>query len=329
MTLDFELPNLIKELKKRKPTKVLIQLPEGVKQNVSEIASEIEKLGINVVISGETCWGGCSVSVAEAKNVGADLIVHFGHAEFTKVNFPVLYIEIRDDLNLIPLLKKSLSSLKKFKNIGFSYSVQHRQDVSRIIDFYEKSGKKIILSKKKGHAFYEGQVIGCEYSGLKSIKEKVDCFVILGNKFHSLGAALALPSKKVFLLDVYNDEISEMSEFKEKIMKQRIVAIEKFKNAKNVGIILETKIGQKFGDSKILIEKLEKSGKKSILISMSEISPEKLMNFYHLDAFVELACPRVAVDDFAKYSKPLLTFRESLVALREISWEKFLDEGII
>jgi len=329
MTLNFELPKLISELKKRKPKKVLIQLPEGVKQNVSEIVEEIEKLGIGVIVSGETCWGGCSVSVDEAKNVEADLIIHFGHAEFTKINFPVLYVEIKDELDLIPLLKKSLVSLKKFKTIGLSYSVQHKWDISNVVEFYEKNGKKIILSKKQGHAFYEGQVIGCEYSGLKLIQDKVDAFVIIGNKFHSLGAALALPSKKVFLLDVYNDEVSEMSEFKDKIMKQRIISIEKFKEAKNVGIIVETKVGQKFGSPEILISKLKKANKKTILISISEISPDKLMNFYHLDAFVELACPRVAVDDFAKYPKPLLTFREVLVALGEVSWNDFLENGMI
>ena len=72
-----------------------------------------------------------------------------------------------------------------------------------------------------------------------------------------------------------------------------------------------------------------KAGKKVVLITMSEVTPDKIMNFYHVDAFVELACPRIAVDDFAKYHKPLLTFREALVGIGEISWEDFLKKGVV
>ena len=46
MTLNFELPKLINELKKRKPKKVLVQLAEGIKQNAAEIAEVFERLGI-------------------------------------------------------------------------------------------------------------------------------------------------------------------------------------------------------------------------------------------------------------------------------------------
>lgn len=328
MTLNFEIPKLIKELKKRKPRKVLVQLPEGIKQNVYEIVSEIEKLGIKVVVSGETCWGGCSVNVEEAKIVGADLIIHFGHAKFTEIKFPILYVEIKDELNLNSILKKSLNKLKDFKIIGLSYSVQHKQDIEKIKKFYEINGKKIILSKKLGHVVYEGQVIGCEYSGLKVIQDKIDAFVIIGNQFHAMGAVLSV-EKPVILVDVYADEVRSMESLKDKIIKQRFVSIEKFKDAKSVGVIVETKVGQKFGNPEVLIEKLKKAGKKVVLISMSEITPDKIINFYYIDAFVELACPRIAIDDFAKYEKPILTFREALVGIGELSWKEFLKKGIL
>jgi len=62
---------------------------------------------------------------------------------------------------------------------------------------------------------------------------------------------------------------------------------------------------------------------------MNEITPEKLMNFYHVDAFVELACPRIAVDDYAKYEKPILTYREALVILEEKSIEELIEKGFV
>ncbi len=328
MTLNFELDKLISELKKRKPSKVLVQLPEGIKQNATEISDVIEKLGIKVIFSGETSWGGCSIALQEAEALGVDLIVHFGHAKFINVKFPVLYIEVKDELNLEPLLKKSLKKIAKFKNIGLSYSIQHRHEIENIIKFFEKNKKKVILSKKMGFAAYEGHVIGCEYNGLRAIQKDVDCFLIIGNKFHSMGAALAV-EKPVILLDVYNDEITSMEGVREKILKQRAISIQKLKDAKTVGIIVEIKPGQRFGNPKYLVDKLKEQGKKPLIITMNEVTPDKIMNFYHVDAFIELACPRIALDDYAKYSKPIVTFREALVALGVKSWEDILKGGVV
>jgi 2-(3-amino-3-carboxypropyl)histidine synthase len=328
MALNFEIEKLKKELKKIKPKKVLVQLPEGVKQNAFDILNIFNDLKIEVVFSGETCWGGCFIAVDEAKAVNADLIVHFGHSEFIKSNFPVIYIPIRDELDLIPLLKKSLGDLKKFNKIGLSYSIQHIQDKDKIINFYKENGKKVFLSKKKGRVSYEGQIVGCQYLGLKEIEKEVECFVIIGNNFHSMGAVLSI-DKPVLLLDVYNNEIKDMKGVKDKILKQRIISVEKFKEAKKVGIIVGIKQGQKFGSQKILVDKFEKLGKKVIIITMSELTPDKLMNFYDIDGFVELACPRIAVDDFSKYNKPIITFKEALIALGEKSWEEIIKEGLI
>ena len=328
MTLNFEKEKLIEELKKRKPKKVLVQLAEGIKQNATEISGWIEKLGIEVVFSGETCWGACSVAVQEAEALSVDLIVHFGHAEFIKVDFPILYVEVQDVLNLKPLLEKSLDSLKPYKTIGLSYSIQHRHDINNIKSFYETHGKKVLLSKKIGTNAYEGHITGCEYRGLKAIQEEVECFVIIGNQFHSMGAALAL-EKPVILLDVYNDEVRSMVGLREKILKQRAISIEKLREAKNVGIIIEIKPGQKFGSPRILLEKLKKAGKNAVVITMSELTPDKLMNFYHIDVFIELACPRIALDDFAKYPKPILTMKEALAGLGEKSWEDLLKTGFV
>ncbi|MEX0932989.1 MAG: diphthamide biosynthesis enzyme Dph2 [Candidatus Pacearchaeota archaeon] len=331
MTLNFEIEKLVEELKARKPKRVLVQLAEGIKQNSSEIAEEIENLGIEVIFSGETAWGGCAIAVQEAEVVEANLIVHFGHAKFieTPEGSPeVLYIEVKDELNLEPILKLSLEKLKDYKKIGLSYSIQHRHDAEKIKKFYEDNGKEILLSKKAGLVEYEGHIVGCQYRGLQTIEKSVDCFVIIGNNFHSMGAVLSV-SKPVVLVDVYNNDVIDMKGVRDKILKQRFASIEKLKEAKTVGVIVEIKPGQKFGSHKYIIDELKKAGKKPILITMSEMTPDKIMNFYNIDAFIELACPRIAIDDFAKYHKPILTFKETLVALGIKSWDEILEIGIV
>lgn len=328
MALDFEKEKLVSELKERKPKKVLVQLSEGIKQNAPELSEIIEGLGIECIFSGETCWGACSIAVQEAESLGVDLIVHFGHAQFIESDFPILYMEVKDHLDMMPLLEKSLETLKEYKTIGFSYSIQHRHDLEKFKKFYEDNGKKVILSKKIGLVAYEGHIVGCQYEGLKAIQEEVEAFVIMGNQFHSMGAVLAV-NKPVILLDVYNDDVRTMEGLRDKILKQRAISIDKLKDAKNVGIIAEIKPGQKFGSPKYLLKKLRENGKTAIVITMSELTPDKLMNFYNIDAFIELACPRIALDDFHKYEKPILTFKEALVALGEKSWDEILEQGIV
>jgi len=328
MTLNFEKEKLISELKARKPKKVLVQLAEGIKRDASEIAGWIESLGIECIFSGETCWGACSVAVQEAEALGVDLLIHFGHAQFIEVDFPILYMEVQDILDLNPILNKSLPHLKDYKSIGLSYSIQHRHDIENVKEFYESQGKTVILSQKAGTNAYEGHITGCEYRGLKAIQDEVEAFVIIGNQFHSMGATLAL-RKPVILLDVYNDDVRSMAGLRDKILKQRLFSIEKFKNARNVAIIVEIKPGQKFGNPIKLLEKLKNAGKNAIVITMSELTPDKIMNFYHIDAFVELACPRIALDDFAKYEKPILTMLEAMVAIGEKSWDDVLENGIV
>lgn len=333
MTLDFEFSKLARELKKHKPKKILVQLAEGIKQNAAEISEEISKTmsDAEIIFSGETAWGGCSIALQEAEALKADLIVHFGHAKFIdlpKGSPKIIYIEVKDELDLMPLLKKSLPVLKKYKKIGLSYSIQHRHDIKNVKKFYEGKDKKIILSKKLGYSAYEGHVVGCSYDGLKKIQEDVDCFLIIGNNFHSMGAVLAV-EKPVILLDVYNDDIRTMENVRDKILKQRVISIEKLKEAKNVGVVIEVKPGQKFGSAKYLLDKLKENGKNPILITMSEMTPDKIMNFYNIDAFIETACPRIAIDDFAKYHKPILTFKEALVALGVKTWEDLLEKGVL
>lgn len=329
MTFNFQNEELIKELKKIKPKKVLIQLPEGIKQNAPEILKIFQDLNIEVAFSGETCWGGCSLALEEAKAVGANLIVHFGHSEFMKVNFPVIYIPIKDELDLTPLLRESVKELANFRRIGLSLSIQHIHDSKKVGDFYRRNGKEVLLSKKKGNVANEGQVVGCQYEGLKEIQDKVDCFLIVGNTFHSLGASLAL-NKPVFLMDVYNEEIKSMGELRDRVLRQRILSVEKFKEAKKIGILISSKKGQNFfGNYKILKNKFEKTGKQVILITINEFTPDKIINFPRIGGFVELACPRIAVDDFARYNKPMITFKEAMVALGEKSWDDLIKEGVL
>ena len=326
---DFQEEKAVEEIKKRNAKLVLVQLPEGLKQEAVRIANLLEKeADCTVIVSGDICWGACDVSIDDARNLKVDLIVHFGHAQFIKIDYPIVYIEIQDKTDLKPLLKRSLKFLKTYTKIGLVGSVQHLQKFPEVTKFLEDNKKNIFVPEKKGFAAYDGHVVGCEYNSLKLIQDKVDCFLVIGNQVHSLGAAMSV-TKPVFLIDVYNGEVVDMDKLKNKVIKQRFAAIERIKTAKNIGIIVGTKPGQRFGNFKVIIEKFRKLNNNVIVITMNEMTPDKLMNFYNIEGFIELACPRIAVEDYGKYNKPIITFRESLVVLNEMKWEDLIEKGFL
>ncbi|MEK6907024.1 MAG: diphthamide synthesis protein, partial [Nanoarchaeota archaeon] len=101
----FDEENLIKEIKERKAKRILLQLPEGLKKEASRLAKFIQdNTNSEVIIAGEPCWGACDIALDEARNLKADLIILYGHAPFMKIDFPILYVEVRYETNIEDLV---------------------------------------------------------------------------------------------------------------------------------------------------------------------------------------------------------------------------------
>lgn len=325
----FEEDKLIKEIKEKNPKLILLQLPEGLKKEAFNLVSLIKKnTNSEVVVSGEPCWGACDIALDEAKNLKADLIILYGHAPFMKINFPILYIEARYEADIESLIRKSLRELKDCSKIGLVCSVQHMHQLETAKKILQENNKEIFIPPKKGFAFYPGQVLGCEYNGLKLIKDKFDAILVIGNDFHALGAALAIP-KKVILIDPFNKEVYSMDKKRDLIIRQRIIAINKVKNSRRIGIIIDNKPGQHFGSAYHIKNKLENMEKEVVLLSMNEITDDKLINLHNIDAFIETACPRISIEDYSRFSKPVINYREALVVISDLSFDELFEKGIV
>lgn len=80
MDYELEIEKVIGKIKKQKASKVLIQLPEGLKPKAIEIADKIEKeTKAKVFIWIGSCYGACDLPQG-IENIGIDLIIHFGHS---------------------------------------------------------------------------------------------------------------------------------------------------------------------------------------------------------------------------------------------------------
>ncbi len=290
--------------------KVLLEAPEGFKRKILEIAEQIEKEGNEVIISGESFYGSCDLREHEAVALKCDKIIHIGHNQFMKSEFPVEYREFKVDISVLPILESNFSKIEKFKSIGLLSSVQFIDSLPKIKALLEERGKNVFIGKGRndGRVLYDGQILGCDLTPALAVKDKVDCFIFVGSgKFHALGADLKT-DKPIFILDVEKKEVKLMEN--QKFLRQRYAAIALAKDAKTFGVLVSTKRGQMNAKGAELIKKrLELKGKKAFIIAFDEIKPEKLEGL-GLDCLINTACPRIAVEDRTSFKQPILNLDE-------------------
>ena len=289
---DKEYEILKKEILKRKPKKIILQAPEGMKTSVQEIAGKIQALGPKCVIWADPCFGACDIPENPAKMLGCDLIVHIGHAQFMKSEIPIIFIECRSNANFEQLIESNLQAIP-YKKIGLVATIQHLGAIPKIKNLLEKKGKEVFIGKSK-RMKYKGQVLGCDAEAAEAIEDKVDCFITLASgKFHALGVAKKV-QKPVFLANLDTGKIESMDKEKLLFEKKRIIKLEKLKDAKNIGILVSTKRGQ-LSNTDDIEKKLEQENKKVWVLAMDYISPEKILGM-KLDALINTACPRIEED---------------------------------
>jgi len=326
---DFEEERIKQEITKLDAKRVLIQMPEGLKPDAPKIAKIVEKCGALAIISADPCYGACDIAIGEAEGLGVDLIVHFGHSKMVKHDpVPTIYVEARATVTLDKAVEQSLPLLSSYTSIGLATSVQHLQTLNIAREILTRAGKTVIVGDT-GQIAYPGQVSGCNYSNAKSIANEVEAFLFFGGgMFHALGIALST-SKPTFIADPYDNRAYPINVDAQKILKQRFAIIQEAKNAKQLGIFIGLKPGQKHLDTAVHMKELaEKNGKAAYLLAAREINPETLLEFPSIDAYVNTACPRVSLEATGKFQKPVLTINEFKVVCGESSWENMLKKGL-
>ena len=295
--------------------RILLQFPEGLKQKALEHAKKLEQEGDEVFISASPTFGACDLAIDEAKNIGAEKLVHFGHAEFHHVDFNVEYIPytINAPMNLLP---ESLEHIKNFNKIGLITTIQHNHQLEEVKGFYEEHGKEVIIGKPFGFAKKNGQILGCDVGSAARLDKEVDAFVYFGGGlFHPLGALLQT-TKPFLVVEPFQGSIEFIDKYRDIYRKRSNGKIATALSAKNFGIIVSTKNGQyNMNLGKILKAKIEKKGLKAAILVSNLIDFESLNNMLEFDAFVNTACPRIAIDDIDRTRKPLLSANELITAL--------------
>ncbi|MCL2607042.1 MAG: diphthamide biosynthesis enzyme Dph2 [Methanomassiliicoccaceae archaeon] len=322
---DLRLDHVTEWIREKKLSSVAVQLPEGLKIRATEIADHIVSNGANVTIIGDPCYGACDIYADHGKI--SDGLIHFGHSPIPEmpVNGNVLFIEVfadlRDSGNITEGIRKIAHSLPE--NIGLLATVQYIDAIDIIKNVLESLGKKVLIGKGDKRIKYDGQVIGCNCSAAESVMNEADCFLYIGEgDFHPLAAAFGV-GKEIKVFNPLNCELRSVDDVRDRILRKRFAATEKAKDADSFLVIVSSKTGQRRDAiANDIMQKITSAGKKAYKVIMNEITPDSLLP-YRVDAYVNTACPRLAMDDSARYGKPILTPQEAEIAIGLRNWNDY------
>ena len=329
---DLEEHRLREEITRRRAKRVLIQLPEGLKPEAPRLAAIVEDAGATVIVSADPCYGACDMALSEAESLGADLLIHYGHAEMLagrQLPIPVLYFEARTNINVKATVERAVELLKPWTRIGLATTVQHVHMLDEAKDILTRAGKTVHVGDAGG-TMYSGQILGCDYSNARAISGDVEAFLFIGGgRFHAIGLFLAT-MKPTIVADPFEQKAYSIEPDAQKIIRKRWSEISRAKETKNFGVIIGLKPGQCHIEAALEIkEDIEKNGKKTTLLALREATPTALSQFPSIEAYVDTACPRIALDDSSNFRKPVLTVKEAHVMLGKVTWDDLLKEGIL
>lgn len=303
------------EIESKNPASVSLNGPDGILPQVQDTAMKItKKFGIPAYVLADTTWGTCDLNSNGAKVLGAELQFNIGHTiNMDYFGDSVILIDAFDDVGFDVVAKKCAEILKD-KKVSLVTDSQHLHQVDKVQGILTTAGIDVMIGKGKGQ-LNDGQVFGCEFYPATQLKDEVDAYVFLGqSNFHASGIALST-NKPTYVLDPYFNEVREITEFAQKLKRKATLAIYKAAEAKSFGVIVGLKEGQLSKVFALKFKKeLEKEGKSVQLFALTDITNERLQNLKGIDAFIQVACPRISTDN--QFDKPVLSTPQANALLK-------------
>lgn len=274
----------------------------------------------DTVIMGDVTYGACCIDDFTAKALGADLLVHYGHSCLIPVDqtegIKVLYVFVDIKIDALHFVESVKLNFKPDTKLAFVSTIQFVATLHLAAKELRSAGYEVEVPQSK--PLSPGEILGCT-----SPRFNPDTALIyLGDgRFHLEAAMIANPTVEAYKYDPYEKKFTrELYDHKE-MRKNRKAAIDASVGAQKFGLILGT-LGRQ-GSLKVLQyleSRIRSHDRHCVIILLSEVFPTKLALFKDVDAFVQVACPRLSIDWGTAFPRPLLTPYELSVALGDAQW---------
>ena len=308
--VQIDTTDLIERLRARNVRSIAVQLPAGLRRQAFDLVQALRTEGFDVILSGDPCYGACDLDQDVMQL--ADVLVHIGHAPISE-NPSVLFVPVSWDFDVQALAR--VVPLLHAQKIGVVTTVQHVHLLDEVVTFFGTFGIEAVVAEGSGRAPLRGQILGCCFDAARNTGADEILFVGTG-LFHPLGIRLATGARTI-AFDPFTGAATVVDT--ERLLRRRAVYIEQARQAARIGIIVSAKSGQQ---RLSLARRLAAQSARAVLILMTEVSPDELLNF-GMDCYVNTACPRLAFDDQDRFPVPLVTPQEYEIALGIRSWEEY------
>ncbi len=308
-----ETERLLEVIRGHNAKTVGLQFPVGLRTKAVELAQEIEaKTGVTCLVSADPSFGACDIA-----DMPVDLIVHLGHAPMPHLRYNRVFFYDLPGPSLTSFAFVDAAEPLLPKRIGLLTTTQFRGWLPQIKEHLEKAGHEVRVGEPDKRVAYAGQLLGCDYHTAEVVAKGVDGYLYIGTgEFHPLGVAF-LTDKPIVIADPERGSARNLADLKDRVLRQRWAAIARAQDAKVFGILVSKKIGQiRMEMAKDLKALAEKHGRQASVFLLDLVSPDVLEG-YRVDAWVNTACPRIAIEDVLQYKQPMLTPQELEIVLGE------------
>jgi 2-(3-amino-3-carboxypropyl)histidine synthase len=317
-------PGLFEALRAARPQKIVLQVPAGLVRNAHDLSERFEReVGAPVVLATRPCFGACDLpSRDEAPR--ADVAVVLGHAPIPNVPVvrPTYFVEMREPGGDAEALAATVAAAGVPQRLGLVLSVQHLDLVEPLTAALARRSYEVRVGRGDRRLAYASQALGCNYTGAEAVEAQVDAFLFVGTgRFHPIGLAFAV-ERPVWSLDPLQNRIEPAIDRASLIRKRQLV-VATVRDARKWGILVSAFTGQNRSATALALqERARARGRETQVLVFDRLDPRDLEG-RALDAYVNTACPRIALDDGPNYPKPVLTPPEFLMAIGDLPLEPY------
>jgi 2-(3-amino-3-carboxypropyl)histidine synthase len=317
-------PELYAALRGSGGRRIILQVPAGLVRNSHDLAARMrQEVGLPVSLATRACFGACDFpSHDEAPS--ADVAVVLGHAPIPNVApvRPTYFVEMREPGGDPATLAATVAAGGVPRRLGIVMSVQHLDLLEPLQAALAKLGFETRVGQGDRRLMYAAQALGCNYTGAEAVASEVEGFLFVGTgRFHPLGLAFAV-DRPVWSLDPLQNLLEPPID-RASLVGRRQLLVASVRDARRWGILASTFAGQsRSGMALSLQERARARGRDAEILVFDRLDPRDLEG-RALDAYVNTACPRIALDDSANYPRPVLTPPEFLMAIGELPLQPY------
>ncbi|HUI38637.1 MAG TPA: diphthamide biosynthesis enzyme Dph2 [Thermoplasmata archaeon] len=317
-------PELFEALRRARPSKIAVQVPAGLVRNADQLVARLRaETGRPTVLVSRACFGACDAPTPDEVS-GADALVVLGHSPIPNVPrpLPTYFVEMRAAGGDPAELARRIADAGLPERLGLVASVQHLDLVEPLALALAERGVELRTGSGDRRLAHPAQALGCNYTSAASLASWAEGYLFLGTgRFHPIGLAFTV-SRPVWSLDPLQGTLEPPID-RASLIRARQLLVASCMDARRFGVLVSTFAGQdRSGMAAALAERARRAGREAEILLAGRIDPRDLEG-RQFDAYVNTACPRIALDDSPSYPKPVLTPPEFLMALGELPLEPY------